>query len=152
MPPCSILANRKQLATGSFISRVPSSRYSSYGGCCAFLFSDRRVPVAIVNALFPISCIPAFMALRSVASWLLPGGSALYTRSGKRRSTFSVGDKSTYHPAGFARVGSVAGIQRNNDLPIANARAISCVVHRQHPLQHVTQFRIHCRVGVCGIP
>jgi hypothetical protein len=40
MPPCSILANRKQLATGLFISRVWSSRYSSYGGCCAFSFSD----------------------------------------------------------------------------------------------------------------
>lgn len=64
MPPCSILANRKQLATGSFISRAPSSHYSSYGGCCAFSFSDRRVPVAIGNALFPISRIPAFMARR----------------------------------------------------------------------------------------
>src|SRR3984893_15212501 len=96
MPPCSILVNRKQLATGSFISRVPSSPYSSYGGCCAFSFSDRRVPVAIVNALFPMSCIPAFMALRSGALWVLPDGAALYTRSGKPRCTFSVGDKSRY--------------------------------------------------------
>ncbi|MGA2902551.1 MAG: hypothetical protein ABSD98_01865 [Candidatus Korobacteraceae bacterium] len=29
-----ILANRKQSATGSFMSRVLSSHYSSYGGCC----------------------------------------------------------------------------------------------------------------------
>lgn len=33
--PCSILANRKQLATGSFTSRGPSSRYSLSGGCFA---------------------------------------------------------------------------------------------------------------------
>jgi hypothetical protein len=58
MPPCSILANRKQLATGSFISRVPSSRYSSYGGCCAFSFSDRRVLIAIVKSLFQITSAP----------------------------------------------------------------------------------------------
>jgi hypothetical protein len=31
-------------------------------------------PSPSVDALFPISCIPAFMALRSGASWLLPGG------------------------------------------------------------------------------
>src|ERR1700722_6185228 len=30
---CSILENRKQLATGSFTSRGPSSRYSWSGGC-----------------------------------------------------------------------------------------------------------------------
>ena len=32
---CSILGSRKQLATGSFTSREPSSRYSLSGGCFA---------------------------------------------------------------------------------------------------------------------
>jgi hypothetical protein len=35
---------------------------------------------SLVNALFPISCIPAFMALRSVASWLLPAGFNVFAR------------------------------------------------------------------------
>jgi len=42
--------------------------------------STRRVPVALVNALFPISCIPAFMAPRSVASWLLPARFDVFAR------------------------------------------------------------------------
>ncbi len=37
---CSISANRKQLATGSFISRVPSSLYSLSGGCCGCSFFE----------------------------------------------------------------------------------------------------------------
>jgi len=37
---CSILADRKQLATGSFTSRGPSSRYSFCGGCCGCTYCE----------------------------------------------------------------------------------------------------------------
>jgi hypothetical protein len=97
MQPCSILANRKQLATGSFISRVPSSRYSSYGGCCAFSFSNPRVPVAIGERLVPNLLHTSFHGPKKWGVMAFTRGAALYTRSGKRRSAFSVGDKSPFH-------------------------------------------------------
>jgi hypothetical protein len=40
MPSCSTSADRKQLATGSFISQAQLSQYSSFGGCCGSTCCD----------------------------------------------------------------------------------------------------------------